>query len=140
MIKTETIGMLNVARNNPVLKSDKDLVNNSFLVQNGVTYLIDNVLTGDDAYRDGVVIPAGEFLNGYDVAAWDGMHLIVDEKHIAYAESKSYADLVAGTTKLKVNEDGQLKVDDAVASGVYFVVEEKTSLTGKAVKVRIVVA
>ena len=81
MIKVETLGMMNVARNNPVLKSDKDLVNNSFLVQDGITYLIDNVLTGDDSYRDGVVIPAGSL----NLIAFENVFIICNSPSAATA-------------------------------------------------------
>lgn len=139
MIKLGSLGMMNIARNNPVLKSASDVVNNSFLVENGITYLIDNVLTGDEACQDGIVLKAGEPLNGFDVAAWNGMELVVDEKHIDYKLSKTYADMTAGTV-LKVGTNGKLEnASAAPTEGVYFVVAEKTRLTEKALKVRIVV-
>ena len=147
MIKVETIGMLDVAKINPVLKSASDVTNNSFLAVGDITYLIMNDIHGDDAYKDAVTIKAGEYLNGYDVAAWAGQKLVIDEKHIAYGVSEDYSDLTAEDlttntdgTMLKVKTGGKLDTTDtAPTSGVYFVVTDKVTLTEKAVKARVVV-
>ena len=147
MIKVETIGMLDVAKINPVLTSSSDVTNNSFIVANGITYLILNDIHGDDAYKDAVTIKAGDFLNGYDVSAWAGQKLVIDEKHIAYGVSEDYDDLVVEDvatstdgTMLKVKTGGKLETTDtAPTSGVYFVVTDKVTLTEKAVKARVVV-
>ncbi len=147
MIKVETLGQLDIAKINPVLKSSGDVTNNSFLVEGDVTYLIMNDIYGDDAYKDEVTIKAGEYLNGYDVSAWNNQKLVIDEKHIAYGAGKTYADLVVENlatstdgTMLKVKTGGKLEVTDtAPTSGVYFVVTDKVTLTEKAVKVRVVV-
>ena len=147
MIKVETIGMLDVARINPVLTSSSNVTNNSFIVANGITYLILNDIHGDDAYKDAVTIKAGDLLNGYDVSAWAGQKLVVDEKHIAYGVSEDYSDLVVEDvatstdgTMLKVKTGGKLETTDtAPTSGVYFVVTDKVTLTEKAVKARVVV-
>lgn len=141
MIKTETLGMLDVAKINPVIKAENDVVNNQFITYDGNLYLIANTLSGDDSYRDDVTIKAGEYLNGYLVKAWEGQKLVADEKHIKYASSKTYADIVAGTTLLKANSDGKLEVAaTAPTSGVYFKVTDKCTLTGKAVKMMVIVA
>lgn len=138
MIKVETLGMYDIAKINPVLKSANDVVNNSFLTVGGITYVILNDINGDDAYKDGVVIKAGEYLNGYDLSAWAGQKLVVDEKHITYASGADYDDITAGTTLLKPKTDGTLEVTStAPESGVYFKVTDKVTLTGKAVKVLI---
>ena len=84
MIKVETLGMLDIAKINPVLKSEEDVKNYSFLTADGILYLISNTVVGDDAYLKDVVIPAGDFLNGYQVDAWVGQKLVVDGKHIAF--------------------------------------------------------
>ena len=148
MIKCETVGMLDIAKINPVLTSQNDVVNNSFLTVDGITYVILNDINGDDAYKDGVTIKAGEYLNGYDVSAWNNQKLVVDEKHIAYASQKDYSDLVVENlatstdgTMLKVaSSGGKLEVTDtAPTSGAYFVVTDKVTLTEKAIKVRVVV-
>lgn len=141
MIKTETLGMLDVAKINPVIKAENDVVNNQFITYDGNLYLIANTLSGDDSYRDDVTIKAGEYLNGYLVKAWEGQKLVADEKHIKYDASKTYADIVAGTTLLKANSDGKLEVAaTAPTSGVYFKVTDKCTLTGKAVKMMVIVA
>ena len=138
MIKCETVGMLDIAKINPVLTSANDVVNNSFLTVDGITYVILNDINGDDAYKDGVTIKAGEYLNGYDLSAWAGQKLVVDEKHITYASGADYDDITAGTTLLKPKTDGTLEVTStAPESGVYFKVTDKVTLTGKAVKVLI---
>ena len=138
MIKRETVGMLDIAKINPVLTSQNDVVNNSFLTVDGITYVILNDINGDDAYKDGVTIKAGEYLNGYDLSAWAGQKLVVDEKHITYATGADYDDITAGTTLLKPKTDGTLEVTStAPESGVYFKVTDKVTLTGKAVKVLI---
>ena len=138
MIKCETVGMLDIAKINPVLTSQNDVVNNSFLTVDGITYVILNDINGDDAYKDGVTIKAGEYLNGYDLSAWAGQKLVVDEKHINYASGADYDDITAGTTLLKPKTDGTLEVTStAPESGVYFKVTDKVTLTGKAVKVLI---
>ena len=138
MIKVETLGMLDIAKINSVLTSQNDVVNNSFLTVGGITYVILNDINGDDAYKDGVTIKAGEYLNGYDLSAWAGQKLVVDEKHITYASGADYDDITAGTTLLKPKTDGTLEVTStAPESGVYFKVTDKVTLTGKAVKVLI---
>lgn len=138
MIKCETVGMLDIAKINPVLTSQNDVVNNSFLTVDGITYVILNDINGDDAYKDGVTIKAGEYLNGYDLSAWAGQKLVIDEKHITYASGADYDDITAGTTLLKPKTDGTLEVTStAPESGVYFKVTDKVTLTGKAVKVLI---
>lgn len=133
MIKVETLGMMDVSKNNPMLKSDKDVKNYSFMTADGILYLIDNVIVGDDAYRKDVVIPAGEFLRGYQVDAWVGQKLVIDGKHIA----EGVKNLVAGDI-LVASEDGNLVKGEA--SGVHFVVTDKTTLTEAAVKARVAVA
>lgn len=141
MIKVETIGMIETAVLNSVLTSDKEVTNNDFITVDGDTYLVCNTPAGDDAYVDGVKYAAGEYLNGYLVKAWEGKKLVVEEKHIAYASSKSYKDIVAGTTLMTVNADGKLAVaESAPSKGVYFKVTDKCRLGEKAVKVKIVVA
>lgn len=141
MIKVETIGMIDNAVINPVLKSEKAVTNYQFIVDDGDTYLVANTVSGDDAYVDDITFTTGEYLNGYLVKAWEGQKLVVDEKHIAYASEKSYADLVAGTTLLTVDVNGKLAVAaSAPATGVYFKVTDKCRLTENAVKVKVIVA
>lgn len=141
MIKVETIGMIDNAVLNSVLQSEKEVANYQFITDDGDTYLVCNTVAGDDAYIDDVKFAAGEYLNGYNVKAWEGQKLVVDDKHIAYDSDKTYADLVAGTTLLTVNAQGKLAVASvAPESGVYFKVTDKCRLTGNAVKVKVYVA
>lgn len=141
MIKCELFGMLDNAVLNSVLKSDAEVANYQFITDDGETYLVANTVTGDDSYVDDVTFSAGEYLNGYNVKAWEGQKLVVDDKHIAYDSEKTYADLVAGTTLLTVNAEGKLAIASvAPESGVYFKVTDKCRLTGNAVKVKVCVA
>lgn len=131
MVKVETIGMYDVAKINPTLVSDKDVVNHSFISVDNVLYLIDNTVVGDDAYKEGIVIPAGEKLNGYIVKAWEGQKLVVDGKHVEGGiESLKDGDVL-------VAKDGKLATGEAV--GTYFIVAGKTTLTEAAIKVTIAV-
>lgn len=141
MIKVETIGMIDNAVLNSVLQSKKEVANYQFITDDGETYLVCNTVAGDDAYVDDVKFAAGEYLNGYNVKAWEGQKLVVDDKHIAYVSEKTYADLITGTTLLTVNAEGKLAVASvAPESGVYFKVTDKCRLTGNAVKVKVCVA
>lgn len=141
MIKVETIGMIDNAVLNSVLQSAKEVANYQFITDDGDTYLVCNTVAGDDAYIDDVKFAAGEYLNGYNVKAWEGQKLVVDDKHIAYDSNKTYTDLIAGTTLLTVNAEGKLAVASvAPESGVYFKVTDKCRLTGNAVKVKVYVA
>lgn len=136
MIKLETIGQIEIAKINPVLKSENAVTNYDFITDNDILYLIANTLTGDDNGREDVTIAAGEFLNGYQVDVFAGQKLVIDAKHITGTE---YSDLAVGNV-LTVNNAGKLVVGSAPESGVYFVVTEKTTLTGPAVKARVCVA
>ena len=107
MIKVDTLGMYDIAKINPVLTSANNVVNYSFVKDGGITYLVMNDLDGDDAYKDGVVIKAGDHLNGYDVSAWVGQKLIIDGKHI----TGGISGLTVGTSVLILDgTTGKLKV------------------------------
>lgn len=134
MIRCETIGQIEVAKVNPVIKMEQDVVNNSFIEYENDLYLVSNTITGDCAYKDDVVIKAGEFINGYRLDAWHGQKLIVDGKHI----EDGVAALSKGD-KLAVGSDGKL-VAYADEGGMYFVVTDFVTLTEAAVKVQIVAA
>lgn len=136
MIKVETIGMLDTAKINPVITSADDVVNNQFVTYEENEYLIANTLTGDNAYREDVVLKAGEYLNGYLVKAWEGQNLVVDSKHV----NGDYADYAVAKKVLVIGEDGKLAEGEKPASGVYFVVVDKCTLTEQAIKVRVCVA
>ena len=131
MVKVETIGMYDVAKINSTLVSDKDVANHSFISVDNVLYLIDNTVVGDDAYKEGIVIPAGEKLNGYVVKAWEGQKFVVDGKHVdGGIESLEDGDVL-------IAKDGKLATGEAV--GTYFIVAGKTTLTEAAIKVTIAV-
>ena len=131
MIKTETIGMYDVAKINPTLVSDKEVANHSFITVDNILYLIDNTVVGDDAYREGIVFPAGEKLNGYAVKAWEGQKLVVDGKHV----EGCIASLNDGD--ILVAKDGKLATGEAV--GTYFIVAGRATLTEPAIKVTVAI-
>lgn len=136
MVKFETIGMIDVAKNNPIIVSEDDVVNNSFITYDGKLYLIINTITGDDAGKDGVVIKAGEYLNGFLVEAWKGQKLVVDAKHV----TGGIASLQKDNTLIVDATTGGLKTGTA-SSGVYFKVKDLDAmLTEKAIKVEVCVA
>lgn len=135
MIKCETLGMLDVAKNNPVLKSDKDVANYSFIVDDGDSYVVMNTNSGDDVYKEGVVIKAGEPLNGFDLKAWEGQRLVIDGKHI----DGDFATVSVADTVLVIDEaTGKLKVGSG--TGINLVVKATTRLTEDAVIAKIVIA
>lgn len=141
MIKCETLGMIQIAKNNPVLTSETDTAIYDFITQDGITYLVANTLSGDESYRDDIVIKAGDPISGFEILAWEGMNLIVDEKHIAYGENVDYDDITVGTTLMTIGDTGKLEIsENAPNDGLYFKVIEKCRLTEKAVKVLIMVA
>lgn len=135
MIKCETLGMLDVAKNNPVLASEKDLPNYSFIVDDGDAYVVMNTVNGDDSYKEGVTIKATEPLNGFLLEAWKGQKLVIDAKHID-GEFATYS--VADTVLVIDEATNKLKVGSA--AGVHFIVKDKTTLTENAVIVKIAVA
>ena len=135
MIKVETLGMIEVAKINPVLKHEEDVANYSFLTIDDDMYLIANTLTGDDSYKEDVVIPAGEYLNGFRVKAWEGQKLVIDGKHI-----EDELDTLEVGDALAVQEGGGLKKADS-GEGVHLVITDKgVTLTESAVKAKVVVA
>lgn len=135
MVKFETVGMFDDAVNNPTLKAEKDVVNHSFQKIDDVVYLIDNVIVGDDAYKDGVVIKKGEFLRGYDLRYLEGQKLVIDGKHIQDELTTLNKDDV-----LEVQDDGTLKKGES-GKGVHLVITDKdVVLTEAAVKAKVVVA
>ena len=133
--------MLDVAKNNPILKSEEAVANYKFMTFDGDVYLIANTLLGDDAYKDECEIPAGECLNGFLVKEWDAQKLVIDERHIAFASGEKYDDIEAGETLLGINDDGDLEIiDEAPKDGVYFKVTDKVTLNGPAVKAKVICA
>lgn len=136
MIRFETVGMIEVAKNNPVLTSGSDVKNYSFIKEDGDLYLVMNVITGDDACVDNAVIHAGEPLNCFLVEAWKSQKLVVDGKHITGGIAVATKDAT-----LVVGSDGKLATGSAPESGVYFkVTDTGVTLTEPAVKVKVCVA
>lgn len=134
MIKLETIGMLDRVVVNPVITSDKDVANYSFITDNDDLYLVANTITGDNAYVDDVTIPAGECLNGHLVKSLEGQKLVIDGKHITDGVDSLEKDAI-----LVAGEDGKLKT--GAASGVHLVVTDvNVTLTEKAIKAKVVIA
>lgn len=143
MIKVRTIGMADRAVTNPVLTSTSAVANFDFITDDGETYLVANTITGDDAYMDNATFKAGEYLNGHNLKAWVGEQIVADEKHIAYANGADFDDIkvadptaspAVAATIFTINGNGKLAVaQSAPQSGYYFVVAEKTRLTGNAV-------
>ena len=133
MIKVETLGMLDVAKVNPVLKHTEDVKNYSFFTADNELYLISNTITGDDSYKEDVTIPAGEYLNGFLVKAWDGQKLVIDGKHI----QDELSTLNVGDI-LEAQDDGTLK-KVSTSAGVHLVITDKgITLTEAAVKAKVV--
>lgn len=143
MIKVRTIGGIDKVIVNPVLKSAAAVANYTFVIDDGDAYLVTNTLVGDDAYREGVVFAAGEYLNGYLVKSLEGLELVSDEKHIAYDE-EDYDDIAVGTllgidTSATAAKGKLTVIEAAPAAGVYFKVTEKCRLTEKAVVIKVCV-
>ena len=141
MIKCELVGQISNSKNNPVITSASAVKNYTFMTVDGVLYLIANTVSGDDSYVDDVTFAAGEYLNGFQVDAWAGQKLVIDERHIAYGSGESFASLTAGTTLLTVDSDGNLAIaENAPASGVYFKVTDKmTGIGGNRIKAKVMV-
>ncbi len=137
MVKCNTLGMLDVAKINPVLTSQSAVTNYSFITVDGDLYLVANEVAGDSAYVDDYTIPAGDYLNGYLVEAWKGQELVIDGKHI----DATYANLAVDNL-LTAKADGTLEVAaQAPNSGVYFkITKVGATLTEAAVKVKVMVA
>lgn len=135
MIKLKTLGAYEVAKMNPVLTSDKDVVNNTLYAdKDGTLYLIANVLGGDEDCQEGVVIPKGEYLNAFRLDALVGLELEVDAKHVTGGIGEFSYD---GTDNLVFDDtNGGLKEDEA-KTGIHFVAVKPCYLTEKAVDVRI---
>lgn len=159
MIKVGTIGMIDKnAKSFPTVTAHADIANGyvctvaggktvapvagaSGTPQTADLYIVMNTIVGDNAYIDGQTIAAGDFVNAFLLKQWDKQTLVFDEGHITYASSKSYADIVADTTKLVVGTDGKFAVaTDVTHYGMYFEVTKKVQFNGNAVEVRIVVA
>ncbi len=141
MIKLASLGMLDVAKNDPTITSQTATANYSFITSGGDIYLVAQNITGDDAYLEGAIIPAGEPLNCFMLEAWKGQKLIVDGKHVTYAQGKDYDDLAVDDL-LTVAQDGTLEVAaQAPASGAYLKITKiDVTLTEPAFVAQVMVA
>lgn len=137
MVRCETIGMIDVSKNNPIIQSETDVKNYSFITDDGDLYLISNTVVGDDSYVDDITFTAGEYLNGFLIKAWEGQKLVIDGKHI----TGGLTGLAKGNF-LTAQTDGTLKkASSAPTSGVYFkVTDVGITLTEAAIKAKVVVA
>ena len=99
--------MIDNSVNNPLLTSTKEVGNYDFIVEDGETYLVCNTVTGDDSYKEDIKFPKGTYLNGYNVKAWEGQKLVVDEKHIALIVRKMIQEdgTILGITKVALNSE-----------------------------------
>ena len=131
MVKCKTIGMLDIAKNNPAITKDVAVDNYSFLTHDGEVYVAMNERVGDNEIA---TIAAGDYINGFLVKAWEGQYIIADESHIAYEEGETYADIVVGTTLFTISNGKLAVAESAPADGVYFKCVKKCNLTEKAVE------
>lgn len=133
------------ARNFPTVKATAEVPNGYVcaLDSNGVPaapaaastaiYVAINDIQGDDKYLDGAKIHAGEMLNLYDLAAWDGREMIVTAPNLA----GTYADIAVGDT-LKADANGKL-AEAGLATVVTFKVLDKLVINGvNGVRVKVV--
>ena len=135
MIKFETLGMIDRAKINPVLTAENDVENYSFLEKDGITYLVLNHGTGDDAFRTDIVIPAGEYMRGFDLAAHINQKLVIDLIHTDY-DLEAATPVAPAKNDILTISDGKLaKAEEAPESGLYLkVTDTGCKLTGPAVK------
>jgi hypothetical protein len=100
-------------------------------------YLVDNTIIGDITF--GTDIKQDTKINLKSLKALDQQFLIIDDQHISYATGVSYNDIVEGTTMLGVNVDGKFEIIGAnTGYAIYFLVTQKTGLTEKAVRARVI--
>lgn len=153
MVKFETMGMIKAAKSFPNIKAHADIANGYFCTIDFVNKatvaptadtaktkdvaVVMNTVNGDVQYTD-VTIPSGEYVNCFTLAELANQNLQLDESHITYADTKSYADIVKGTTLLGIGTDGNLEViADATGYGVYFTVLDKINFNGNGLLVKI---
>lgn len=137
MIKIEHVGMFDRAVVNPMLTAQTATANYTIINDaNGDAYLVINRLAGDNAYKDEMVVPAGEFLNGYLLKSLKGQSLVIEGKHIdGGIENAEVGDI------LIVNEDGAFEIGETTGESLYLVITDVDArLAEKAVKAKIVVA
>jgi len=168
MIKYDTIGMTEHSEKNfPYIKSHvnmpfysivtADFVNNVSAWPTATTkmtddlYLVDNTRVGDwfaeplytwDAGSTvgQPYVRKGSMLRLSSLKALDKQFLVIDEKHITYVAPTDYDAIVPGTTMLGAGVDGKFEIiGDSAGYAIYLLVTQKTTLTEKAVRARIIV-
>lgn len=137
MIKIEHVGMFDRAVVNPMLTAQTATANYTIINDaNGDAYLVINKFAGDNAYKGEMVVPAGEFLNGYLLKSLKGQNLVIEGKHI----DGGIENAEVGDT-LIVNEDGAFEIGEATGKSLYLAITDVDArLAEKAVKAKIVVA
>ena len=137
MIKIEHVGMFDRAVVNPMLTAQTATANYTIINDaNGDAYLVINKFAGDNTYKDEIVVPAGEFLNGYLLKSLKGQNLVIEGKHI----DGGIENAEVGDT-LIVNEDGAFEIGETTGKNLYLVITDVDArLAEKAVKAKIVVA
>lgn len=160
MVKIGTLGMFKTAQNNPIViadgetangyiftvgsdgKADAPVAGTSSANQTKELLIALNDISGDDAYNGNATIASGALLNGYFLKAWNGKTLIFNEDNISYATGEDFSDIVAGTTVMVANTDGNLIAADetvlkAAEHDITFTVKKKLQFAGNAIEVEI---
>jgi len=139
MIKFRDLGTFKVAKLSPVIVSQAEVANNTFIVFDEITYLVCQESNSDDSYKEGLVFKAGEKIRGFNIKSLLGRVLVCDKKHIDFDDGETYASsITAGTTLLGITDDGELEIiNSAPASGYYFKVLRKCRLTEDAVELQV---
>ena len=146
MVKVYTIGMMeHNAKNDPTVVAAEEMLNGSIFAINGEhkavapsgsdaeLYIALNEFGGDDHARSDLKIPAGAYLNAYELKAWDGMYLEVSQDNL---EDKIDTLAIGDTLGAHTN----CKFKKGATSAVTFKVVEKILLGFTAgVRVQIVV-
>ena len=168
MIKYDTIGMIEHSEKNfPYIKAHvnmpfwslvtADFVNNITAFATATTkltadlYMVDNTRVGDTFAEplytwdaDNIVgrpyVREGHMCRLTSLKALDQHFLVIDEKHITFVGPTNYDAIVPGTTMLGVGVDGNFEiVGDIADHAIYLLVTQKTTLTERAVRARIIV-
>lgn len=132
------------ARNFPTLKAATDVINGYICtIDNGAIaapsanaeklYVAMNDLQGDERGLENAKIPAGQPLNLYDLAAWDGREMIVTASNLVNPNAIAVGDT------LKADADGKLS-KTGVATAVTFKVVDKIYIGAAALRVKVVKA
>lgn len=146
MVKLYTIGEIeHNAKSFPTAVASVDVPNGAFGKLTGDTFaafttgadmfVVLNTQVGDNEYADSYTIKAGEKLNAFRLADWEGQFLQVSPSNI----TGEVSSINVGDT-LTVGTDFKLKKASATTGDIAFKVVEKIAFVGTGVKVQIVVA